>query len=134
MTEATEQDALLRADVEAASSVMLQKQLFVVFTEPVNGMGPVMENLEDHLAFQMSLENEGILWSAGPLWTDDETRWAGEGMVVIRAENLKHATEIAKRDPMHQRGARRFRIRPWMINEGRLTVKLDMSSQTFSLV
>jgi hypothetical protein len=34
----------------------LAKQLYVVFTTPVNGIGPVMENLVRHLEFQEQLE------------------------------------------------------------------------------
>lgn len=121
-------------DVIEASKAMLQKQLYVIFTEPVDGMGPVFANLEAHLAFQVGLERDGILFSAGPMWTDDEEHWAGEGMVVVRAANRQEAIAIAERDPMHKAGARRFRVRPWMINEGRLNVRLDFSSQTFTVV
>jgi hypothetical protein len=35
---------------------------------------------------------------------------------------------------MHQRGARKFTVRPWMINEGTVTIRLDSSSQTFSIL
>jgi hypothetical protein len=34
---------------------------------------------------------------------------------------------------MHTSGARSFQVRPWLINEGTLTVRLDYSSQTFTL-
>ena len=37
---------------------MLNQHLYVVFTKPTNGMIPVMENLEEHLKFQVSLEKE----------------------------------------------------------------------------
>ena len=69
----------------------LAKQLYVVFTSPANGIGPVMENLAPHLEFQEKLEREGIMFAAGPNWTDDEQRWDGEGMVVIRAASLVEA-------------------------------------------
>jgi uncharacterized protein len=100
----------------------LAKQLYVVFTSPVNGIGPVMENLADHLEFQEKLEREGIMFAAGPHWTDDEQRWDGEGMVVIRAASLSEAQAIAAEDPMHKSGARSYRVRPWLVNEGKLTV------------
>jgi len=50
----------------------LAKQLYVVFTSPANGIGPVMDNLARHLEFQEKLEREGIMFAAGPHWTDDE--------------------------------------------------------------
>jgi uncharacterized protein len=111
----------------------LAKQLYVVFTTPVNGIGPVMENLVRHLEFQEQLEREGIMFAAGPNWTDDEQNWDGEGMVVIRAASLGEAQAIAARDPMHLSGARSYRVRPWLVNEGRLTVELDFASGRFRL-
>jgi uncharacterized protein YciI len=122
------------ADVIAASREMLQKQLYAIFTTPTNGLGPVFAGLEEHLAFQVSLEEEGVLYAAGPMWTEDGDEWAGEGLVVVRAGSLDEAVAIAERDPMHRSGARRFRVRPWMINEGSVTIRLDNSSQTFTLI
>ena len=115
-------------DILEASKGMLQKQLFVVFTSPTNGMGPVMENIEEHLQFQVSLEQRGIMLGAGPFWANDEHTWNGEGMVIIRADNLDHAKEIAATDPMHASGARSFTVRPWLLNEGRVTVEIDFST------
>lgn len=123
-----------KAGVMEASQAMLQKQLYAVFTRPVNGLGPVMGCLEEHLQFQMQLEAEGIMFAAGPMWTDDEALWEGEGMVVIRAASRADAIAIAERDPMHICGARSFTVRPWMINEGTMTIRLDHSSQTFSII
>lgn len=122
------------ADVLAASKGMLQKQLYAIFTTPTNGLGPVFAVLEEHLAFQVGLEKEGILYAAGPLWTDDAGSWEGEGMVVVRAASVAEARAIAERDPMHVAGARSFRVRPWLINEGSMRIRLDCSSQTFELI
>lgn len=120
--------------VREASKAMLQKQLYAIFTRAENGLGPVFACIEDHLEFQVSLEEEGILFAAGPMWTDDEASWEGDGLVVIRAANREEAVAIAQRDPMHTSGARTFSVRPWMINEGRTTLRLDYSSQTFEII
>ncbi|MEW5420501.1 hypothetical protein HNS03_01145 [Amorphus sp. 3PC139-8] len=117
-----------------ASREMLQKQLYAIFTRPANGIGPVLERMEEHLAFQVSLEKDGILYAAGPMWTDAEDAWEGEGLVVVRAGSREEAIKIAERDPMHKSGARAFTVRPWMINEGSVTLRLDCSSQTFTLI
>ncbi|WP_246248857.1 YciI family protein [Chelativorans alearense] len=121
-------------DVMQASSAMLQKQLYAIFTTPVGGIEPILANLKEHLAFQASLEKEGILYAAGPMWSDDEKSWEGDGLVVVRAASREEAIAIAERDPMHVRGARTFTVRPWMINEGTMTIRLDSSSQTFSIL
>ncbi len=46
-------------------------------------------------------------------------------MVIIRAESLKEAQGIASQDPMHQTGARSFKVRPWLLNEGTMTIQLN---------
>ncbi|MEM7463932.1 MAG: YciI family protein [Pseudomonadota bacterium] len=119
---------ITKDDILEASKGMLQKQLFVVFTTPTNGMGPVMANIEDHLKFQVDLEQRGIMFGAGPFWEDDEHTWNGEGMVIIRADDLEDARSIAAADPMHSSGARSFTVRPWLLNEGRVTVAIEYST------
>jgi hypothetical protein len=111
----------------------LAKQLYVIFTTPTNGIKPVMHNLQEHLAFQIELEKEGKMFAAGPNWTDDEKSWEGDGMVVVRAKSLAEAKQIAERDPMHKSGARKFTVRPWFVNEGTITVRLNYSKGTFEM-
>lgn len=134
MSANTQLNEVPASDVRAASSQMLQKQLYAIFTSPTGGLENVFAQMEEHLRFQVSLEREGIMFAAGPLWSDDEQNWTGEGLVVVRAASVQEAHAIAERDPMHQSGARRFHIRPWMVNEGSLRLRLDFSSQTFELI
>lgn len=124
---------ITKQDVLNVSSEMLNKDLYVVFTKPTNGMIPVMENLEDHLKFQVSLEKQGIMFGAGPFWEDNEIDWNGEGMVIIRANSIDHANEIASTNPMRKSGARSFTVRPWLLNEGNIEISLDYSTGKFKL-
>jgi hypothetical protein len=48
-------------------------------------------------------------------------------MFVIRATSLADASRLAALDPMHQCGARSFTIRPWLINEGSLLLRISFS-------
>ena len=121
-------------DILQASKGMLQKQLYVVFTTPTNGLEAVMEHIEPHLKYQVELEEKGIMFGAGPFWTDDEARWEGEGMVIIRASSLAEAKKIASADPMHASGARSFRVRPWLLNEGTVTLKVRYSDGSRELM
>ena len=121
-------------DVLEASKGMLQMQLYVVFTKPTRGLGPVLENLKEHLEFQCSLERRGIMFGAGPFWADNEEDWHGEGMVIIRAASLAEAKRIAAEDPMHKAGARSFSVRPWLMNEGTVTLKITYSDGKHELV
>jgi hypothetical protein len=108
---------------------MLAKRMYVVFTTPTGGMDAVMKNLEEHLAYQVDLEARGIMFGAGPFANDAEADWEGEGMVIVRAASLHEARAIAEADPMHKSGARKFRIRPWLLNEGSYTVTVRYSQQ-----
>jgi len=121
------QQSIPAADILKACEGMLRKQLYAVFTKPTRGMEPVMAAIEEHLKFQIELERRGIMFGAGPFWTDAEDAWEGEGMVIIRAGSLAAAKAIAASDPMHKCGARSFTVRPWLLNEGTLTVKLTYS-------
>ena len=112
---------------------VLAKKLYVVFTSPANGLGPVMENLDEHLAHQHKIEQNGIMFAAGPFATDDESQWLGEGMVIIRANSLAEAEQIAASDPMHASGARTYRVRPWLMNEGKISVRVTYSDQKLSV-
>jgi uncharacterized protein YciI len=86
-----------------------------------------MEHLDPHVQHQTKLELDGTMFAAGPLATEDEQSWAGEGMFMYRADSLDEARAYAESDPMHQAGARRFRIRPWLLNEGTFSVRLFYS-------
>ena len=55
-----------KKDILIASSQILNKDLYVVFTKPTKGLGLVMENIEEHLKFQVSLEEKGIMFGTGP--------------------------------------------------------------------
>ena len=111
----------------------LAKQLYVVFTRPTQGIDPVMESLAVHLAYQEKLETNGIMFAAGPNWTDDGKEWEGDGMVVYRAGSLEEAAAIAAQDPMHASGARTFTVRPWLVNEGTITIQLGFATGKFTM-
>lgn len=112
----------------STSHNLLAKRLYVVSTTPINGLGPILENLEEHVAYQTKLELDGVMFAAGPLASEDLQQWLGEGLFMYRAESMEEATQTAEADPMHSSGARSFTIREWMLNEGTYTVQLFYSA------
>jgi uncharacterized protein YciI len=82
-------------------------------------LGPVFANIEEHLKFQVELEREGVMFAAGPMWTDDEQSWEGEGLVMVRAGSREEAIAIAERDPMHKAAPAAFRSGPGSSTKGR---------------
>jgi uncharacterized protein YciI len=97
------------------------EQLFLVHSRPVDGFGPVEAALDEHLPYQKQLEDSGVMFAAGPLASPDGAEWNGEGVFVYRAASLDEAVRLAAADPMHARGARRFEVRAWCLNEGSTT-------------
>lgn len=108
---------------------LLAQRLYVVFSEPTSGLGPIREHLERHLAYQAKLEADGTMFAAGPLAADDEREWLGAGMFAYRVDSMHAAHALAHADPMHQSGARSYRIRPWLLNEGSASVRVFYSGR-----
>lgn len=70
----------------------LAKQLYVVFTTPADGIGPVMENVKEHLAFQVSLEKEASCLPRGRTGPTTRNRgkamaWSSSGRVLSPMRN-----------------------------------------------
>lgn len=123
----SELQSIPAADILKACEGMLRKQLYAVFTRPTKGLAPVMAVIKEHLAHQIELEKRGVLFGAGPFWNDAGDAWEGEGMFILRAASLAEAKEIAASDPMHTSGARSYTVRPWLLNEGSVTLRVSYS-------
>lgn len=118
------------SEVEARSRHygLFGKLFYLVETTPVGSMATLMPYVAAHLEHQRKLEKDGVLLAAGPLMTDDGQTHRGEGLFVIRADSLRDAHQIVSADPMHASGVRRFRIRPWLVNEGSLSLSVHLST------
>lgn len=109
-----------------SSAPSLRMQLYVV-TSTANSFDAVKQNLAEHRAYLRSLEEQNVLFGAGPLWTEDGQYFEGDGMLIYRAVSVAAATAIAQGDPMHTSGARTFKIRPWLLNDGSITIRVTLS-------
>jgi uncharacterized protein len=117
--------------VEELHARMLKKRLWVVITRPVAPPDEVKRHLKAHLEHQIALEKAGIMYGAGPATKPGETA-ASFGLIIIRAESEAEARRIADADPMHSSGVRRYELYAWSLNEGRISVALNFSDQTFA--
>ncbi len=84
--------------------------------------------LPEHLAHQIALEKEGVLFGAGPVSGEDGAR--KHGMIIVRADSFAQARAIADRDPFHKAGLRSYSIDRWSLNEGSLTFTVNFSDQS----
>ena len=96
-------------------------------TSTATSFEAVKENLAEHRVYLRELEERNVLFGAGPLWTDDGQYFEGDGMLIYRASSVEEATAIAQADPMHSSGARTYKIRPWLLNDGSITIRVTLS-------
>lgn len=113
----------------AKSRGALALELYVVHSNPNDDRDLLKATLPDHLDYQKDMEAKGALVFAGPLSDDTGEEMQGCGMIVYRAGSFEEARAFAEADPMHERGARSFTLRRWLVNEGALTVTLSLSGQ-----
>ena len=118
--------------IAALHERMLRKRLWVVITKAVAPREELAKLLEAHLRHQIRLEKEGIMFGAGPLSNPDGSP-TGTGMIIIRADSEADARRIADQDPFHSSGLRTYTLQQWSLNEGRLTITVDFSDQTYRL-
>jgi len=124
--------ALTPQEVETLHAKMLHKRLYIIFSEPTDKAGDRRSIFHEHIAYQLEIERQGILFAAGP-FVDEEGRSQGPGMIVVRAKTVVEAQRIAEADPFHRQGYRTFRIQAWEVNEGGFTLRLKFSDGTFAL-
>jgi len=108
---------------------MRGKQLYVYFSTPNEGVTRVMQDVEPHLQHLYRLEREGKLIFSGPFADNDDTDFPGDGMVVLRCENIQEAIAIAEADPFHKSGVRSYTVRPWQMNEGVIHLQVTNSTK-----
>jgi uncharacterized protein len=114
------------SEIVARSAPALRMQMYVV-TSTATSLEAVNQHLAKHHAYQIELEKQNVLFCAGPLFTDDGQYFEGDGMIIYRAASVEAATAIAQADPLHSSGARTFKIRPWLLNDGSITIRITLS-------
>ncbi len=70
-------------------------------------------HLADHLRFMKSLSERKIVSFAGPFFTGDGKN-TGDGMYVLRVDNIEEARYVTAEDPLHKAGVRIPNITPWL--------------------
>jgi hypothetical protein len=123
-------DAKRDVTAEELMGRMLKKKLWVVITKAVKPAEEVRKHLRAHLDYQIKIEKEGIMYGAGPANAPGDPKPAF-GLIIIRAQDEDEARRVADADPMHSSGVRTYELYTWSLNEGRISVTLDFSDQTF---
>lgn len=120
------------AAIAALMQPMMKRELYAIINRPLVPMAEMRAHLHAHLVYMIDLEKSGVLFASGPL-SGPGGEMAGEGLTIVRAASLEEAEAIAGRDPFVLAGQRASMVRKWVVNEGRITVSVDISTATATL-
>lgn len=111
----------------------LALELYVVESTPKAAPEDVKRNLPAHLDYQRDLEQRNVLVLAGPMSDASGEQMEGAGLIIYRATSMADAQALADADPMHASGARGYRLRKWLVNEGSLSLNIGLSTKNVVL-
>ena len=115
-------------EVERLKARMIMRSFYVMFRTIVDRT-KVAPAMLDHYRWIIALEKEGKVFASGPLFAEENA--PGVGMTIFRTDNRDDAAAMAADDPFVTAGAATFDIKRWQINEGRLTISVDFSDQSY---
>ncbi|MAS03882.1 MAG: hypothetical protein CL534_04220 [Ahrensia sp.] len=111
---------------------MMAKEFYLIENRLVAEPAALQEKLKEHLLYMIDLEKSGVLFLSGPLF-DKNGGMTGDGVTIIRAASFEEAETIARKDPFAIAGYREQTIRRWVVNEGRVGLRLDLSDGSVAL-
>lgn len=111
---------------------LLGRDYWLVLSTPYDGVtSEQVETLADeHVAWLLRMESEGVLLCSGPLLSGPGTG-PGSGVTVFRADDEDAARDIASADPFVQGGLRGFTLHRWRLNEGSLQVRISLGTGSY---
>lgn len=99
-------------EIQERVSGFLNMPLYVYETRVAGDPKLVVDNLMAHLDYQVMLQDQGIMFGAGPLQEEGAPPFPPvAGMIIVRAASFEDARAIADADPMHSSGARTYTLR-----------------------
>jgi uncharacterized protein YciI len=121
------------ADVNRMRAGFIAKRLFLVFLLPTEKVGDRDGTRLEHLKFVKRIEAEGRLFAAGPYVDETTGKPTGAGLFIVRGASSEDVAKVVSEDPFYKGGFRTFRIQPWQLNEGGMTVRLSLSERRVEL-
>ena len=112
---------------------MMGVELYVINNELLGSVEDLAPYIKEHLIYMIALEKSGKLFASGPTY-DESGAMTGEGLTIVRASTFAEAEEIARGDPFVKAGIRKSHVQKWRINEGRLSLSLDLSDCSSKIV
>lgn len=113
-------------------SRMMRKELYLISSKCLVDPSTLQDHLLAHLSYMIELEKTGVLFASGPLF-DGKGAFTGDGITIVRAASFDEASQIADQDPFARANLRRSSVHRWIVNEGRITVSVDLSDRGATL-
>lgn len=104
---------------------MAAKEFYLIENRLLTEVADLGTKLREHLLYMIDLEKSGTLFLSGPLY--EKTGATIGGVTVVRASSFEEAESIASSDPFVLAGYRIPTVRRWVVNEGRVSLRLDLS-------
>jgi hypothetical protein len=118
--------------IQQLTQRMLRKKLYVILSKGSATAEQIGAVLPQHLEYMIDLEKTGVLFASGPL-TAAPGQPAGDGLTILRTENMEEARAIAAADPFVVNKLRTFEVREWTLMEGSLGLKVNFSDQSLEI-
>ena len=109
---------------------MLRRKLYAVFSLPSPTPEKLKPLLPAHLEYMIGLEKRGLLFASGPLSDGGAGPPNGAGLTILRATNAQEARALAEADPFVTNGLRTFELKEWIVMEGSIGLKINLSDQS----
>lgn len=110
---------------------LMLKKIFYIMRRKIIDPQKLPSVMLDHYQWIIGLEKQGVIFASGPV-TERDGR-PGVGMTVFKVGSFEEAERLAATDPFCLSGAAEFDIACWQVNEGRMSVTVDFSDQTFTI-
>lgn len=109
---------------------MLRRKLYAVLSLPSPTPEKLKPLLPAHLEYMIGLEKRGLLFASGPLSDGGAGPPNGAGLTILRATNAQEARALAEADPFVTNGLRTFELKEWIVMEGSIGLKINLSDQS----
>lgn len=115
------------AEVERLKAAMWRMR-FVLMQRQVVNPALLAANQLAHYRWIIALEKAGKVVLSGPVY-DADARPQG-GMTLFNLSDLEAARVLGDTDPFIASGAMSYNLSIWQLNEGRLSLSVDLSDLT----
>lgn len=102
----------------AKTSRFKRQAIYWVVSHPIGDLTSVNSHREEFKAYLAELDTKGHLIASGPVLTEDGKFHEGDYAMLLKAENVEQAQEIASRDPWLIKGLRTNKVVPFLIGDG----------------